>query len=96
VCVTKDLGAFTAISFITAITTVTPQLMLPLVGDLAPPNKRAASLSIVTSGLLLGMLIARLLSGVLTNFTCEFEASEWPAIVLTLLEQHGVTYTGWR
>ncbi|THY68197.1 MFS general substrate transporter [Aureobasidium pullulans] len=69
VCVTKDLAAFTAISFVTAVTTVTPQLMLPLVGDLAPPNKRAASLSIVTSGLLLGMLIARLLSGVLTNFT---------------------------
>lgn len=51
------------------MTTVTPQLMLPLVGDLAPPNKRAAALSIVTSGLLLGMLIARLLSGILTNFT---------------------------
>ncbi|KAG9961878.1 MFS general substrate transporter, partial [Aureobasidium melanogenum] len=69
VCVTSNLAAFTAISFITAVTTVTPQLMLPLVGDLAPPSKRAASLSIVTSGLLLGMLIARLLSGVLTNFT---------------------------
>ncbi|KAG9690158.1 MFS general substrate transporter, partial [Aureobasidium melanogenum] len=69
VCVTSNLAVFTAISFITAVTTVTPQLMLPLVGDLAPPSKRAASLSIVTSGLLLGMLIARLLSGVLTNFT---------------------------
>lgn len=43
--------------------------MLPLVGDLAPPNRRAAALSIVVSGLLLGMLIARLLSGILTNFT---------------------------
>lgn len=71
VCITQSLAVFTAISFITAVTTVTPQLMLPLVGDLAPPSKRAASLSIVTSGLLLGMLIARLLSGVLTNFTCK-------------------------
>lgn len=69
VCVTHSLGAFTAISFITAITTVTPQLMLPLVGDLAPPHKRAAALSIVTSGLMLGMLVARLLSGILTNYT---------------------------
>lgn len=43
--------------------------MLPLVGDLAPPTKRAAALSIVVSGLLLGMLIARLLSGILTNYT---------------------------
>lgn len=51
------------------MTTVTPQLMLPLVGDLAPPHRRATSLSIVVSGLLLGLLIARLLSGILTQYT---------------------------
>jgi predicted MFS family arabinose efflux permease len=43
--------------------------MLPLVGDLAPPHRRATALSIVVSGLLLGMLIARLLSGILTQYT---------------------------
>jgi predicted MFS family arabinose efflux permease len=42
--------------------------MLPLVGDLAPPNRRATALSIVVSGLLLGMLTARLLSGVVAQF----------------------------
>lgn len=51
------------------MTTVTPQLMLPLVGDLAPAHRRATSLSLVVSGLSLGMLIARLLSGVIANFT---------------------------
>jgi predicted MFS family arabinose efflux permease len=54
---------------LTGITTVTPQLMLPLVGDLAPPPKRAAALSIVSAGNLLGILIARLLSGIVTNYT---------------------------
>lgn len=68
-CVTKSFSAFMAISFITAATTVTPQLMLPLVGDLAPPHRRATALSLVVSGLLLGMLIARLLSGILTQYT---------------------------
>jgi predicted MFS family arabinose efflux permease len=68
-CVTKSFPVFLAISFITAVTTVTPQLMLPLVGDLAPPHRRATALSIVVSGLLLGMLIARLLSGILTQYT---------------------------
>ncbi|KAF2009758.1 MFS general substrate transporter, partial [Aaosphaeria arxii CBS 175.79] len=67
-CVTNNLAVFTAISFITAITTVTPQLMLPLVGDLAPPNRRAAALSIVVSGLMLGILIARVLSGIMTDY----------------------------
>jgi predicted MFS family arabinose efflux permease len=42
--------------------------MLPLVGDLAPPHRRSTALSIVVSGMLLGMLIARLLSGVVTEF----------------------------
>ncbi|KAG9233856.1 major facilitator superfamily domain-containing protein [Amylocarpus encephaloides] len=68
-CVTKSYPVFLALSFITAVSTVTPQLMLPLVGDLAPPNRRATALSIVVSGLLLGMLIARLLSGILTQYT---------------------------
>ena len=67
-CITKSFAAFCAITFITSLTTVTPQLMLPLVGDLAPPHKRSISLSIVVSGMLLGMLIARLLSGVVTEF----------------------------
>ncbi|KAL3427986.1 major facilitator superfamily transporter [Phlyctema vagabunda] len=68
-CITNSFPVFVALSFITAVTTVTPQLMLPLVGDLAPAHKRAAALSIVVSGLLLGMLIARLLSGILTQYT---------------------------
>lgn len=68
-CVTKSFNVFLAISFITAVSTVTPQLMLPLVGDLAPLHRRATALSIVVSGLLLGMLIARLLSGILTQYT---------------------------
>lgn len=68
-CLTKSFTTFLAFSFITAASTVTPQLMLPLVGDLAPARRRATALSIVVSGLLLGMLIARLLSGILTQYT---------------------------
>ncbi|KAH6652597.1 major facilitator superfamily domain-containing protein [Truncatella angustata] len=68
-CLTNNFSVFIALSFICGVGTVTPQLMLPLVGDLAPPHKRASSLSIVVSGLALGMLIARVLSGILANFT---------------------------
>lgn len=42
--------------------------MLPLVGDLAPPHRRSTALSIVVSGMLLGMLLARVLSGVVAQF----------------------------
>jgi predicted MFS family arabinose efflux permease len=42
--------------------------MLPLVGDLAPPHRRATALSVVVSGLMLGVLVARVLSGTISNF----------------------------
>ena len=48
---------------------MTPQLMLPLVADLAPPARRASSLAVVVSGMAMGMMIARLLSGVVANYT---------------------------
>ena len=66
---TESFTVFRAISFICGITTVTPQLMIPLVGDFAPAQRRGAALSIVVSGLVSGMLVARFLSGVVTNFT---------------------------
>lgn len=56
-------------SYLCGVTTVTPQLMLPLVGDLAPPARRASSLALVVSGMAMGMMIARLLSGVVANYT---------------------------
>lgn len=68
-CLTPEFTSFAGISFICGMTTVTPQLMLPLVGDLAPANRKATSISIVVSGLSLGMLMARLLSGVISNYT---------------------------
>ncbi|KAF2473406.1 MFS general substrate transporter [Lindgomyces ingoldianus] len=83
-CITKSLAVFTAISFIVAITTVTPQLMLPLVGDLAPPHRRATALSIVVSGLMLGILVARVLSGTMTNFV-TWRSVYWMSLGLQYL-----------
>lgn len=83
-CITNDLATFTAISFIVSITTVTPQLMLPLVGDLAPPNRRAAALSVVVSGLQLGILVARVLSGTISNFV-TWRAVYWMSFALQYL-----------
>ncbi|RMZ86726.1 hypothetical protein DV736_g6048, partial [Chaetothyriales sp. CBS 134916] len=68
-CVTNNLTVFLVLSYLTAVTTVTPQIMLPLVAELAPPEKRTFSLSIVVSGNLLGIVLARILSGVVTNYT---------------------------
>ncbi|EFX00714.1 major facilitator superfamily transporter dha1 transporter [Grosmannia clavigera kw1407] len=68
-CLTDSFAVFSGLSYICGFTTVTPQLMLPLVGDLAPPHRRAAALAIVVSGLSLGMLVARVVAGLVANYT---------------------------
>lgn len=81
---TASLPVFLALSFLVGATTVTPQLMLPLVGELAPPNKKGVSLSIVTSGLMLGILIARLISGTITEYV-SWRDVYWMALGLQYL-----------
>ncbi|KAJ9609900.1 hypothetical protein H2200_006229 [Cladophialophora chaetospira] len=83
-CITPSFAAFCAISYICAITTVIPQVMLPLVSELAPPHQRALALSITTSGNLLGIVIARILSGVVTQFT-SWRNVYWIALALQYL-----------
>ncbi|EPS41358.1 hypothetical protein H072_4752 [Dactylellina haptotyla CBS 200.50] len=66
---TKDFNTFAGLSFVVGLTTVTPQLMLPLVGDLAPEGRKATAIAIVSSGLQLGLLLARVLSGIITQYS---------------------------
>ncbi|EKM56194.1 uncharacterized protein PHACADRAFT_63801, partial [Phanerochaete carnosa HHB-10118-sp] len=65
---TNSLQAFEALSFLIGFSSVVPQILMPFAADLAPPHKRAAALSIVLSGLLLGILFARVVAGVVANF----------------------------
>ncbi|GLB45292.1 putative MFS general substrate transporter [Lyophyllum shimeji] len=67
--VTSDLAAFEALSFLVGMVSVTPQILLPLAADLAPQEHRASAISVVLSGLLFGVLIARVIAGVIAEFT---------------------------
>lgn len=62
-----SIRSFQAISFFLGACSVTPQVLLPLAGDLAHPNKRASALAIVLAGLLLGILLARVLAGAIAE-----------------------------
>lgn len=66
---TKSFSAFLGLSFLVGLLTVTPQLMFPLAVQYAPQRHRATMISIVMSGLVFGVLVARLLSGIVTQFT---------------------------
>lgn len=43
--------------------------MIPLTADLAPAHRRSSAIAITISGLMLGLLIARVLSGTITRFS---------------------------
>ncbi|KAG8714920.1 hypothetical protein FRC08_011243 [Ceratobasidium sp. 394] len=60
---------FAGLSYLMGVVTVVPQIMLPLTADLAPPQRRASAIAIVLSGLLLGILFARVVSGIIAEFT---------------------------
>ena len=67
--VTRSLHVFETLSYLVGVVTVTPQILLPLAADLAPEEKRAAAISVVLSGLLFGVLLARVLAGIIAEFT---------------------------
>ncbi|KAJ6551706.1 major facilitator superfamily domain-containing protein [Mycena capillaripes] len=67
--VTRSLVVFEVLSFLVAFTSVTHQVLIPLTADLAPPNRRATFMSIVFAGLLMGVLLARVLSGIIAQLS---------------------------
>ena len=68
VAVSQSFVAFEVLSFFVGAMTCVVQVLIPLAADLAPPEKRASSISIVISGLLLGILLARVVAGVVAQF----------------------------
>lgn len=66
--VTSSLIAFEVLSFFVGLFTVVPQILIPLAADLAPPERRASAIAVVLGGLLFGILVARVISGVITEF----------------------------
>ncbi|KAF7341531.1 MFS superfamily [Mycena venus] len=67
--VTNSFIAFEVLSFLVGATSIITTVMQPLAADLAPPHRRATAISVVISGLLLGVLLARVLSGILGQFS---------------------------
>ncbi|KAI0262422.1 major facilitator superfamily domain-containing protein [Gloeopeniophorella convolvens] len=66
--VTRSLAVFEALCFLIGASSVAPQILIPLAADLAPPSRRASAISIVLSGLLFGVLIARVFAGIIAQF----------------------------
>ncbi|GHJ87700.1 hypothetical protein NliqN6_4102 [Naganishia liquefaciens] len=79
-----NLITFEVLGFFVAVLTVTPQIMVPLTADLAPPESRSKAISITLSGLMLGVLVARVLSGIIAEFA-DWRYVYWMSVGLQYL-----------
>ncbi|TDF99879.1 MFS transporter [Paenibacillus piri] len=64
VATAQNLLWISVASLLVGITTVIPQMMIPLAAQLAPPAERGKVIGTVMSGLLIGILLARTVSGI--------------------------------
>ncbi|TFY58434.1 hypothetical protein EVG20_g8152 [Dentipellis fragilis] len=66
--VTSSVDVFEALSFLVGVCTIASPILIPLAADLAPPERRASAMSVVLSGYLLGIVIARVIAGIIAEF----------------------------
>ncbi|QBD83536.1 MFS transporter [Ktedonosporobacter rubrisoli] len=71
-------------SLLVGITTVVPQIIIPFAASLAPAHERGRVLGIVMSGLLIGILLARTVSGFISA-QLGWQAVYWLAAALMVL-----------
>ncbi|KIJ61087.1 hypothetical protein HYDPIDRAFT_42870 [Hydnomerulius pinastri MD-312] len=72
--VSRNIHVFQALVLLLGVANVTPQILIPFAADLAPPKHRASAVSVLQAGLMLGILLARVVAGVIGYF------SSWRAV----------------
>ncbi|KAI9024189.1 major facilitator superfamily domain-containing protein [Hyaloraphidium curvatum] len=63
-----NLVMFQVFAFFIGLTTVTPQILMPFAADIAPPARRGLMMGIVLTGMKVGSLLGRLISGIVTQY----------------------------
>ena len=83
-CITPNLTVFQVLTYLSAITTGVIQIFLVLVAELSTPEKRAVNISIVAAGPTFGILLARILSGIVADYT-SWRNVYWLSLALQIL-----------
>lgn len=80
----QNLVWIVAASFLVGVTTVIAQIMIPLAAELAPPGQQGRTIGMILSGALLGILLARTISGTVAKYF-GWRMMYWVAAVVALL-----------
>ncbi|QXZ80101.1 MFS transporter [Rhizobium sp. L51/94] len=79
------IGVLIGASACLALVTVVPQVLIPLATSLVPAEKRGRVVGTMTTGLVMGILLSRTVSGLVAGYTDSWRASYGLAAVLTLI-----------
>lgn len=82
--VSPNLASLVAASFLIGLTTLIAQIMIPLATELSAPEEQGKTIGSLMSGILLGILLARTLSGEISAHF-GWRAMFWTAAGLALL-----------
>ncbi len=66
--VSQSLTMMVVSSFFIGLTSVIPQIFIPIAAQLSPPGRTAKNVSMIVSGILIGILASRVFSGVLAEY----------------------------
>ncbi|KAG9010854.1 hypothetical protein FRB90_007571, partial [Tulasnella sp. 427] len=80
IALSRNLVSVQVLSYFLGVSSVTPQILIPFAGDLAPPNRRGTAISIVLSGLLLGIIFGRAIGGVIGDASHSWKNVYWIAV----------------
>ncbi|MRG48511.1 MFS transporter [Chitinophaga sp. SYP-B3965] len=79
-----NVGMLKIMGLIIGFTSIVPQLILPLAASLAEPERRGKVIGVIMSGLLIGILLSRTLSGIIGEHF-GWRAMFWIAAVMTFI-----------
>ncbi|MDR0612131.1 MAG: MFS transporter [Dysgonamonadaceae bacterium] len=79
VALSPSLAMITAASFFLGLSSVIPQIFIPLTAQLSKPGEAPKNIATVVTGLLTGMLLSRVFSGILAEYI------GWRAVYLTAM-----------
>ncbi len=79
-----SIGLLTIASFAVGVTTIVPQIIIPFAATLAQPQQRGRVVGTVMSGLLIGVLLARTISG-FVGAHLGWRAMYWIAAALMVI-----------